>query len=326
MNKQKIFLLFLTLICCANLIRAFALDANDPGEQAKVKETRPFKIGFLQNETESALGLGWYEKVKAALFDEPDVKEALNEGGFSGIQILPSDSFQDMSQRMTHNEFDLAAATAEIYVEQKGDYEPILQQRRKRDIWGRGQVFQKGEIWVNYNSPLFKNSMMSSEEIKSYFEKETMAFVSSHSAPGYIYPLLKIYRELGISQPGGFLFCNSSEEVVKYLVNDLVRIGACENGVAEETLKKSGIADKKDILIKKVFETELMPTDPICILSKYSPEKSRIGKVLSSALKKIYSNAKGEIPRLESSYSDVYKNLREEIEYFSSLRIEKDSK
>lgn len=290
------------------------------------KEKKLFRIGFIQSDMEKGLGLGWYNEVKTSLEKDKEIKKILNELDYEDIIILPSDSYRDMVQRMSHNEFDLVFCTAEIYVEQDGDYEPILQQRRKRDIWGRGQVFQKGEIWVNNKCPLFNKNNLTRDEIKKYIESENMAFVSSQSAPGYIYPRLKLYRDFGIIQPAKFIFCNSSEEVVKYLVNDLVRIGACENGVVEEIFKINGIEKEQDKVVKKIFETELLPTDPICVSKKISPENSQLGRVLASSLKKIYSSSEKNVPKLEASYSGLYKNLREEIEIFSSLKIEKKIK
>jgi len=324
---QKIFILFfLSLqILLLNIILPDNELSNNPQNNDTQKKSQNeslfFRIGFLQTDSGQELGFDWYENIRRNLESDKDVDVALESEGFSGIVILPADGWRDMVQRMDHNEFDMAFCSAEIYVEQQGDYEPVLQLRRSRDIWGRGKVLQKGVIWVNYKSPLFSKNNPSNEEIKKYIESQPMAFVSSHSAPGYIYPRLKLFRDYSIIQPSNFTFCGSSEEVVKYLVNGLVEVGACENGVVEEVLKKNGIENYQDQLLKKLFETELLPTDPVCILKKWTPEKNKLGRVLANTLKKIHSLAPANVPRLETSYSDFYKNLYEEMGAFKSLRV-----
>ncbi len=293
---------------------------TESGETNKWQDKKYFKIGFLQTDFENELGLGWYEKIRYKLEADTEFKKNLNNNDLYGILILPAKSYRSFVQRMSHNEFDLVFCSAEIYVEQTGEYEPILQHRTQRDIFGRGKVFQKGEIWVNYNSPFFKNTNPSKEEIKKYIESETMAFETSQSAPGYIYPRLKLIRDYNILQPGNFLFCDSSEEVVKYLINDLAKIGACESGVVDEILRKNGIERYKDKLLKKIIDTELLPTAPVCILKKWTPDKSELGRILSQLLKKIYSDIEGDHPRLEPSSEEYYKNLKEEMDYFYNLK------
>ena len=282
---------------------------------------RPFRIGFLRTDEEQIVGPTWYESLKRFLLEQPSVASALEKYHFTSIVLLQADGYRDMLQRMDLNEFDLALCSSVIFVEQHGDYRPILQFRGDIfDSRGQGMTLHKGIGIVNRKSPFFDSLKPGSEKVREYIRSHSMAFVSPHNAVGYVYPRLALWREYGVREPGEFIFCGSSEEVVKYVVSGLVEIGACESGSLDAVLKTSCPQIPQENLVRIFFETAPAPTDPIVIRASLHPQKSDFGRVLKAALKIFYNNSsRSGIPRVADSRDENFKNLREEIADFHSL-------
>jgi len=290
------------------------------GEEAP-DSIRAFRIGFLRSDESQALELSWYEHVKRFLLEQPSVMGVLEKNHYNGIAVLPAEGYRDMLQRMDLNEFDLAFCSGVIFVEQKGDYRPILQLRGDIfDSRGQGKTLQKGVIITGRKSPFFSEKSPEPEKIGAYISTHPMAFVSVHSAVGYVYPRLSLWRRFKTIQPGDFIFCGSSEEVVKYVVSGIVNIGACEREAFYNILEKSVPGIPGERLARILIETPPAPTNPIVIRSSLHPQKSEIGRALKAAIKIYYTNSRVPgIPRIADARDENFKNLREEIEDFHLL-------
>lgn len=280
-----------------------------------------FRMGFLQSEEDRSTSLSWYESLKHFLLNEPSVVSSLKKHRMNGIVLLPAEGYRDMLQRMDLNEFDLAFCSNVIFVEQKGEYRPILQWRSDIfDSRGQGMTLHKGVIIVGRTSPLFDMEKRTKSDIIKYIRSRPMAFVSVHNAVGYVYPRLCLWRNYGIREPGDFIFCRSSEEVVKYVVSGLVDLGACEKETFHSVLKNSCPDIPEEKLARVLIETPPAPTNPIVIRSSLHPQISELGRVIKGAVKIFYNNSKrSDIPRVTDSRDEDFKNLREEIAEFHKL-------
>lgn len=281
---------------------------------------RRFRIGFLRSGEDHRPDLNWYEAMKRFLLEQPSVRAGLLEKKYSGIVVLPTDGYRDMLQRMDLGEFDLAFCSSVIFVEQQGDYRSILQLRGEFfDPRAQGTL-RKGVVFTGKNSPLFSMGELTKEAVGSHISSHPMAFVSAHNATGYVYPRLAVWRKYGVREPGDIIFCGSSEEVVKYVVNGLVDIGACDSATFETVLKSSYPDLEPDVFARVLFETPPAPTSPVVIRSSLHPRKSKLGRALKASLKIFYNNSTQEnVPRITDTRDENFKNLREEIAAFHTL-------
>jgi ABC-type phosphate/phosphonate transport system substrate-binding protein len=282
---------------------------------------QPFRIGFLRADPEAQLRYGVLHGIRDELLSRPAIKSAMAVENLKGIILLPSDSHQGLIQRMDRNEFDMVFCSSIDFVSQSGDYDALFQLRRPRDSFDpRGKrVFHRGQIFVNNRSPLFRDAITTSR-LANLFVREEIAMVSSFSAAGYVYPCLKIASTVDESLPRGILFCDSSEEVVKYVINGVTEVGACDAGIIEAVLARNGLADRRDKLVRVVLETDPIPTDPVAIREKWLPRNSVFGRELRDALRQIFSRPEHRLPRLENSSPEQYEDLRSNLERFQELR------
>lgn len=290
---------------------------------AGAQETpRPFRIGFLLSGEGKSSGLNWYESLRRALLEQPTVKEALLDNNFSGISLLPADGYRDMLQRMDINEFDLAICPSVIFVEQKGDYRPILQMRGDiSDSRGQGTTLRKGAVIMGKSCPLFTLDNPAPEKIRAHISSNPMVFVSPFNAAGYIYPRAALRRRFDVADPRDIIFAGSSEEVVKFVISGLVPIGACETEAIDAVLKSAAISESKERLIRILFEAPPAPTDPIVLRDALQPQKSLLGREIKQTLKIFYNNSKRtDVPRVTDSRDENFKNLREEIAVLQELK------
>ncbi|MCX7766377.1 MAG: phosphate/phosphite/phosphonate ABC transporter substrate-binding protein, partial [Candidatus Sumerlaeia bacterium] len=287
------------------------------------KRNSLFRVGFLKADMEPLLDEVLFHRMKKYLEQQNSVKESLNESGLTSIVVLPVDGFHDMVRRMNIQEFDLVFCSATVYVRQTGNYEAILQLRRQRDIWdarGGGKVLQKGALIISCSQWKALGENPDPETIRQFLLNSRLAVVSIYSAPGYIFPLLKLRRDYGISPLGSLIFCDSSEEVVKYVISGLAPAGCCEISAIEEVIQQAGLKVSSKDLIKILFETEPIPTNPVVIRSIYHPRKSKLGRELKTALRTYFSQLPPNIPRLEHSQDDYFNNLREVITSFDEIK------
>jgi ABC-type phosphate/phosphonate transport system substrate-binding protein len=294
----------------------------DADEKNKPETERAFRIGFIQSEEELSPGISWYDSLKNFLLNEPSVSSTLKKHHMNGIALLPAEGYRDMLQRMDINEFDLAFCSNVIFVEQKGEYRPILQSRGDIfDSRGQGITLHKGVIIIGKKSPLFNMNTENKTDMNNYIKSCPMAFVSVHDAVGYIYPRLSLWRNYDIREPGDFIFCRSSEEVVKYVVSGLVDLGACEEETFHQVLKKYCPDIPEDNLARILMETPPAPTNPIVIRSSMHPQISELGRAIKGAVKFFHnSSQRPDIPRVADSRDENFKNLREEISEFHKLQ------
>ncbi|MBN1902224.1 PhnD/SsuA/transferrin family substrate-binding protein [Candidatus Sumerlaeota bacterium] len=298
-----------------------AVSSGQGEEKTDSLAGRVFRIGFIQSEEEHSPGISWYESLKNYLLQEPSVSSVLNKYHIERIALLPTEGYRDMLQRMDMNEFDLAFCSSVIFVEQKGEYRPILQWRGDIfDSRGQGMTLEKGVIIVGAKSPLFDRHKQNSKDRKEYIQSRPMAFVSVHNAVGYIYPRLSLWRNCKLWEPGDFIFCRSSEEVVKYVVSGLVEIGACEKDTFHSALKRYCPDIPEENLARILMETPPAPTNPIVIRSSLHPQISELGRAVKGSIKFFYNSSKRpDIPRVVDSRDENFKNLREEIAEFHKI-------
>jgi len=291
------------------------------------ESNRPFRIGFLISDEEPGLSLQWFESLKRFLLEQPTIQRLLAENHYSGIAILPADGYRDMLQRMDLNEFDLAFCSSVIFVEQHGDYRSILQIRGDiYDSRGQGMTLHKGGVIAGPKCTLFQQENRTPEKIRTYVMANPIAFVSAHNATGYVYPRLALWRKYNVAEPGDVIFTGSSEEVVKYVVNGLVNIGACDSNTMETLLKTACPQEIPGKKIQVLFETPPAPTNPIVVRLSLHPQKSELGREVKQALKFFCNNSRRPgVPRVADSRDENFKNLREEIAAFHAL-IDKSSK
>mgnify|MGYP006285733579 CR=1 FL=1 len=319
MAHTRIRLIFLFLIAAPLLVMA-----EDNGEKAR----HPFRIGFVRSDLESSVGLSWYESLKRFLLEQPEIRRTLENSGYNGIAVLPAEGYRDMLQRMDVNEFDLVFCSSVIFVEQNGDYQPILQARGDIfDSRGQGMTLQKGVIVASRNSLLHRNNDLTEQDIKEYLSSRPMAFVSPYSAPGYIYPRLAMWRKFEMKEPGDYIFCGSSEEVVKYVASGLAEIGACEYGALEKVIDSIPVNIEKEKTLSIVLETPPAPTSPVAIRERLHPRKSELGRTLKGAVKIFYNNSdQTGVPRMADSRDENFRNLKEEMSAYETLIAESAGK
>jgi ABC-type phosphate/phosphonate transport system substrate-binding protein len=277
---------------------------------------RLFRIGFLKADVEPLLDESLFQNLKRHFEKDNDLMNELSADGFKGIAVIPVDGFIDMVRRMNHNEFDLVFCSSTVYVRQEGDYSAILQVRRLRDSWdtrGGGKVFQKGALIMSAKRMSQMGQDPDKETVATFLRNARIAVVSSYSAPGYLFPLRKIKKDYNVSPAEALIFCDSSEEVVKYVISGLADAGCCERGAVDDVLKDTRLNVQKKDLVKVLFETEPIPTNPVVIRSQLHPRTSTAGRTVKDALRAFFSTLPPSMPRLENSRDEYFTNLQEAL-------------
>jgi len=282
-----------------------------------------FRIGYLPSDPEAQISTGALYDLRDFLLGREAVRQAMTEEDVQDIVLLAADSHENLVQRMSRNEFDLVFCSSVDFVTQEGDYEARYQLRRPDDSFDpRGErVFRKGVILVNNRNPLYRSNA-SITAIADMLTTTRLALVSS-SAAGYYYPCLKIAQLNSSKQlPQQIFFCESSEEVVKTVINGLggnVSAGACEAGVIEKVLEQSRLLTKRDDLLQVVLETDPIPADPVALRREWLPRYSPLGLAVCEALLAFFTPERG-LPRLENSSSEKFRDLRENLKEFRLRR------
>lgn len=245
---------------------------------------RPLRIGFLRGGAEGAPGTDALEGLRRAWASDETLARVLAEEGFSGVGLFACDGAEDLLRRLDAGEFDLAFATAGVFAEQRGGYVAMLQARRPGDTFApRGdRVLRNGALIASPRSPLFRIERPTSADIEAALRASPLAAVSTRSVAGYVLPMYRLRREHGItSPPGGLLWFDSSEEVVKAVTAGLADVGICEAGAVERVL--GGLPARR--LVRAVFETEPVPSDPVVVRRELDPETSPAGRALKAAIR-----------------------------------------
>lgn len=285
-------------------------------------QARSFRIGYLRGDPESQLHGGAFSAFRDYLLDRPGARSAMHQEQVTGIDVWASDSHQDLIQRMDQNEFDLVFCSSVDFVLQKGAYDAILQLRHREgrfDAAGRA-VFDQGVVFVNNRSRLF-GEMFNGADLAAYLQAHQIAMVNSFSAAGYVYPTLRVATLTSHTLTPAPLFCNSSEEVVKYVINGVTEIGACEAGVIDKVLESNGFSVKdRDKLVRVILKTDPIPTDPVVLHQRWSPRSSAFGREVRDELRQFFARSEDWLPRLESSSNDRYEDVRRNMEILRGLR------
>lgn len=282
-----------------------------------------FRIGYLRADPESALTPPVLRALRDSLLARPAFREALRLSGLDGIALLAADSHQNLVERMSQTEFDLVFCSAIHYVTQQGSYDPLFQMRRPGDSFDpRGQqVFHRGIFLAGAGSPLFRREP-DPPLLTSLAETGDFACVSSFSAAGYTYPLLKIADLTSNTIPRRIVFCDSSEEVIKHVISGVAPWGACEEAALAPVLEQSGIAGERDRIVRVVLETDPIPSDPVLLRRRYLPAQSSLGREVRDGLQQFFDTHRPQLPKLVPAASRNYDDLRANLERLSELSRE----
>jgi ABC-type phosphate/phosphonate transport system substrate-binding protein len=298
-----------------------ARDISPPETTAPLQHL--FRIGFLPGDPESQLSRGALYSLREFLLERASLRAAMAVEGISDIVLQSADSRENLIQRMNRSDFDLVFCSSVDFVTQRGDYEARFQLRRPEDSFdARGnRFFHKGVVFVNNRSPLFSGNLETAR-LADYFDRQEVAMVGS-SAAAYFYPGLKIASlSTSGSLPRRVRLCESSEEVVKTVINGLngsVEVGACDSGVIEKVLERNGLPERREELIRVILETDPIPTDPVALKSRWLPRVSVFGRELSEGLRQYFA-PEHQLPRLENSSSEKFDDLRENVARFWRLQ------
>lgn len=316
----------ITLILAAFFWPAFAVAAPPPDSPTTTGLTvlTPIKAAYLRDGLEVPLPAVALDALPAYLQGDAALSQAMAQAGRSGILIYQIDTFQEMFDRLNHQEFDFAYCPARILVEQSAGYVPILQIRPANviaDSTHNRMIAWQGVIIGSRTAAPFKSGTTTptDSELAAWFRENTMAFPSAYSAVGYIYPLLTLRRRFGVEQPGGFIFLNSSREVARAVVNGLIPAGACEEGALHEVIAEippvNGEPWKAKQVVRILAHTSPVPTDPIIARAELAPERSSLGLALRDALRRYHENTAG-LPRVGESAAVHFGPLREDMQLF----------
>jgi hypothetical protein len=293
-----------------------------------------FKIGFLLEGSDLDPVRPVIEALRGHLLADVRVARALKQAEFGDIWLRPSDDPFDMIQRLEAEEFDLACATAVIYARQFDSgrragavpsvrYEPIFQFRRPElDIFdprGHG-VWRSGVVFVGPASELWEIAHPTAEQIRAEIERAPIAVEDSYSATGYIYPRLKLLHDFPNLRPRGFLFCGSDASVIKHVVAGLAAVGACEAGWFPLSVEPTGASFP---LMKDLFRTDRIPTDPILIHVDLMPQgrSGGLGAELKVALQSFFngSSSRARGLRVEKAWRRSYEDMARALAEFDRL-------
>lgn len=281
----------------------------------------PFRIGYLRADPEAQSGANVFYALREFLISSSELRRAMEAERIDDVILLASDSHQDLIQRMGQEEFDLVFCPAMDYVLQEGRYEVLYQLRRPEDVLdtASGGVFHQGVIFANNRSPLFEPHL-DTESLGHALMSREIAMVGSFSAVGYVYPCLKIAELTSGTLPWRIVFCDSSEEVVKYVINGIAEVGACEAGAIDRVLSANNLHEQRNTLVRELLRTEPVPVSPVVLLSRWAPNQSALGRKLSETLPRFFDVHKAKAPKLEKSSGAHYTSLRNNLEEFRKLR------
>ncbi|MCD6385233.1 hypothetical protein J7M23_05590, partial [Candidatus Sumerlaeota bacterium] len=104
-----------------------------------------------------------------------------------------------------------------------------------------------------------------------------------------------------------------------YVISGLADAGCCERGAVDDVLRDAKINVDAKKLVKIVFETDPIPTNPVVIRTRYHPQHSTLGRAIKKALRTFFTRLPPDMPRLENSQDDYFINLREVISSFEKI-------
>jgi ABC-type phosphate/phosphonate transport system substrate-binding protein len=242
-----------------------------------VADKELFRIGYLRRQGTEHWGEEQLEVLRRALNDDSEIRRELDRAGYGRIGLFPADGPADMVRRLNAREFDLAFTPANIYADQQADYSVILKARRAEDTpfvtdtsYG---ALRKGVVFVSpRQTALFGKGGLSREAVADALSQERIAVVSTQSVAGFHAPILDLYETYGQrSLQSGYIFFDSSEEVVKGVLSGLANVGACELGALNRVLEENGLEEQRGELLFVLLETNPVVTDPVLWLNRTPP-------------------------------------------------------
>lgn len=289
------------------IIAALGLSATGYAQSPRL-----FRIGYLRRETTGHPGIEYLEALRLALWQNESVKSELESGGYTGIGLYACDGPADMVRRLNLKEFDLAFTPANIYARQDAGYTAVLKSRRDADSFSPSRVYRRGIVFVSARSPLFSADEVTVAEMQRVLAEQRLAVVSTQSIAGYQAPLLRLATDYGVSSAeAGYLWFDSSEEVVKAVLSGLADIGACEESALQRILERDGISAQKDELVRVILTTDPITTDPVVVLPRIAPRVSPLGREMRRAIRDFsLTGGLGDIQYIEATDAD-YRALLE---------------
>jgi hypothetical protein len=288
-----------------------------------------FSVGHMRAETSGTMTEDWFRRLQRFLESDRELRRALAEEGYGGVSMVSAEGYRDLVARMDQpSELDCVFCPAVAFCRQTGQYTVVFQLRGPNDRGRPPYIFQSGVVIVNSRHPLFRDPKTRDQQvpvrlIARDFASSPVALVSRYSAPGYIYPCNELTTRSGIlAFPNRPIFCGSSEEVVKMVVSDAVGMGACERGAIEEVFRRYDTKVPAEEVLDVLLTTPGSPTDPVVFRSRFSPNRSELGKRLKDALVRFFAtNRPGQI-RLEDSDNDAFRGLRAACDEFDRFSVE----
>ncbi|MCX8036602.1 MAG: PhnD/SsuA/transferrin family substrate-binding protein [Candidatus Sumerlaeia bacterium] len=296
-----------------------------------MSSARPFTLGFIRPEALEPLSATWFRRLQRFLDSDVPFREALKREGYGSVGLVAAEGFNDLVRRMeVAPGLDCVFCPALAYCRQVGDYAVVFQLRGPNDRGRDKYIFQFGVILVNRHHPLYRAPRSRDEQvprrlIARHFVSEPVALVSPYSAAGYVYPCHELFKAGIRAVPGQPIFCGSSEEVVKMVLSDVVGMGACEQGVAEDLLRRYAIPTPPEQLYDVLLTTPGSPTDPVVFRRRFSPDRSELGRRLKDLLGRFFSADRPGAIRLEDSEDSAFAALRAAWNEFETLSAETDA-
>jgi len=302
-----------------------------PKSSDRAAPGRPFTIGHMRPEPSDPLSDEWFRRLQRSLENDRELRAALAAEGYDGVGLVSAEGFNDLVRRMeVAPGMDCVFCPALAFCRQVGDYTVVFQLKGPNDRGRDKFIFQYGVIIVNSHHPLFRDPKARDQQvppriIARHFASEPVALVSPYSAAGYIYPINELFKSGVRALPSRFIFCGSSDEVVKMVISDVVGIGACEEGALDEVLRRYDITVPRDEILDVLLTTPGSPTDPVVFRRRYSPDRSELGRRLKNALGRFFTTDRPGQIRLEDSDDAAFKDLRAAWAEFEKFTAEMDA-
>ncbi|MBN1478324.1 PhnD/SsuA/transferrin family substrate-binding protein [Candidatus Sumerlaeota bacterium] len=269
-------------------------------------EGRQLTIAYLRGSDEMPLSPAGFQALVRSLNEDVMVRAAMRAAGWeessAPIVLMGIDWHEDLRRRMAGNEFDMVFAPALIHALQTGNYD-IVGQVRTSDMLGtvdRDGLQQFPVIFVNRESPLFDLSEFGPDSLTAeqraavgaQVASSRIAFVSASSAAGYLSPLLALHQRCDLQDDPPVLWCDTAEEVVMAVINNLVTIGACDDATFNRVVGECSMEVDEEghlvqsfdpaALIRVIARPDWVPVAPVVMRSDL--RRTELGQALVAAL------------------------------------------
>jgi ABC-type phosphate/phosphonate transport system substrate-binding protein len=328
LRVRSVLLAWLSLACAALAASPTVNLPPEPEEPAATPAspeagTIPFTVAHLRGSDEVPLGLSGFQALSESLSHSLALQAALQRAGRSGIEVIGTDSHEDLIRRMNNTEFDMVFAPSLVYVRQTGDY-TVLAQIRDQSLQGAGGrlgLLQTSVIFVNCTSPLFGLPPITggqvSPAVTAQIALTPIALTSASSAVGYVYPLMTLRQEFGVTEGPRIFFRDSSEEVVLSVLNNLFAMGACDKTTLERVVREWAPGVKPEDLIRVIASVNEVPAAPVVLRSDLV---GAVGPALQGAMRAFLEGQEGEPLTWEPASDRMYDSLRRVVDAFYRIR------